>query len=199
MALFRNKKPDNNVGEAMAELHRAQALAQQSTAQVESQFGMDVQSLMRGATDAMQGGGMEKMMAYRNRAARVTQRGVEMPATLHSIDLGQQSPIVGGVPAQVQLTVEPPGRAPYAVITDQVLHESMAQTLTAGQRVTVKVDPDDQQCLLIWANAEAPVAPAAPVAAQARTERLSKLQELRAAGVLTDAEFEVQQAKLVGE
>lgn len=198
MALFRNKKPaEHNVAEAMAELHRAQALAQQSTAQVASQTGMDMQSLMRSVTDATQGGGMEQMMAYRNRAARVYQRGVEMPAVLHAIRLGQPSPLLGGVPAQVQLSVEPPGGLPYSVSTDQVMEQSTALQFAPGQRIIVKVDPDDPQCLLIWGLAMP--SPSAPPPAEDRAARLAKLHDLLMAGVLTSDEFETQKAKLLAE
>jgi hypothetical protein len=158
---------------------------------------MDVQSLLAGAADAMKGGGMEAMTAYRNRAARVYQRGVEMPATLRSVAVGQHAPMLGGIPVQLQLTVEPPGRPPYDVSTDQVMDGSLAATLAAGQRVTVKVDPDDPQCLMIWGTAEAPPAAAAPAPAGDQAERLAKLQDLRAMGVLTDEEFEAQRAKIL--
>jgi hypothetical protein len=192
MALFRSNKDSEKVNDAMREFRRAQSLAHQSTQQAEQQIGMSVQDMTAGMAAAQQSGEMASMLAYRNRAARVFQRGVEQPATLRSIELGQHNPMFGGMPAQVHVTVEPAGGAPYEVHTDQVMDQAMVQTLTAGQPVTVKVDPDDPQCLIIWAAAAATTtAPADDGSAQ-----LAKLEELRAAGVLTEEEFQVQKAKL---
>jgi hypothetical protein len=195
MGLFgRNKQEKENVAGALGEFRRAEELARQSTANVEQQTGMDPGSMMANANAAMAGGGMEKMMAYRDRAARVSARGVEMPATLRAVELGQPNPMLGGIPAQLHLTVEPPGGAPYEVNTDQALHESMASALAAGQHVTVKVDPEDPQCLLLWGGGGG--AAAAP--ADDRIERLTRLQELRTNGVLTEEEFQAQKAKVLG-
>ncbi len=175
----RNKQDKEKLAGAMGEFRRAQDLA----------------SMYAHANAATTGGGMERLMAYRDRAARVNQRGVEMPATLRSVELGEPNPMLGGIPAELQLTVEPPGGAPYDVSTDQSLHESMAATLAAGQRVTVKVDPDDPQCLLVWGAGEAPAAAVAP--ADDRIAQITKLHELRASGVLTEEEFQAQKAKLL--
>ncbi|MFN2518332.1 MAG: SHOCT domain-containing protein [Jatrophihabitantaceae bacterium] len=205
MAIFRGRKPpDDKTAEAFAEAYRSQALARQSTEGFERTIGMDVASVLSGVAGATHGGGMEQMLAYRDRAARIFQRGVEMPATLGSVVLGQHSPILGGIPAQVQLTVEPPGAMPYAVNTDQVLHESMAQTMVSGQRLTVKVDPDDPQCLMIWGVVPAATAPDpshqfGPAAGDDGDARLAKLAELRRNGVLTDEEFEAQKARMLSD
>lgn len=176
MALFKGRKQDvDKTAAALAEFQRIAALAQQSTAQAEQMIGMDVQSMMNAVAQATSGGGMQAMMEYRNRAARVYQNGVELPATLESIQWGQHSPGLGGVPAQFRVRVEPPGYAPYEVSTDQTMDPAMAQSLEAGQRITVKVDRQDPQCLLIWGTSQ-PVPGEIPA---------------------TDAEFETQQAKLL--
>ena len=75
----------------------------------------------------------------------------------------------------------------------------MVQTLAPGQQVTVKVDPDDPQCLIIWgaAPASAPTGFAMPVNDSAG--QLAKLEQLRAAGVLTEEEFQAQKAKLLAQ
>ncbi len=207
MALFKGRKQDaDKTAAALAEFQRTAALAQQSTAQAEQMIGMDVQSIMNAAAQSMSGGGMQAMMEYRNRTARVFQNGVELPATLESIQCGQHSPVFGGIPAQFRVRVEPPGYAPYEVSTDQTMDPGLAQSLVAGQRITVKVDQQDPQCLLIWGTSQSvpgqvpetgQVPAQAPSAADDRAQRLAKLQELRSMGVLTDAEFETQQAKLL--
>jgi hypothetical protein len=68
-------------------------------------------------------------------------------------------------------------------------------TLAVGQRVTVRVDPEDPHSVLVWSTS--PAAPASGGAA-GEDERLAKLERLIASGVLTDAEFEAQKAKLLG-
>jgi hypothetical protein len=206
MGLFgRNKQDKENLAGALDEFRRTEDLARASTAKVEQEAGMDVGSIFANANAAMAGGGMERLMAYRDRAMRVNQRGIEMPATLRSVALGEPNPMLGGIPADLQLTVEPPGAAPYEVRTDQALHESMANGLAAGQRVTVKVDPEDPQCLLLWgtgdapAPAPAPAAAAAPAPADDRIERIAKLHDLRTRGILTEEEFQAQKAKLLAQ
>lgn len=46
--------------------------------------------------------------------------------------------------------------------------------------------------------AAAPAAPAAPAGTQDMLDQLRQLGELRTAGVLTDAEFEAQKARILG-
>jgi hypothetical protein len=146
---------------------------------------------------AMSGGGAQQMMAQATRASRLFQAGVEMPAVVRSFELGEATALSGGVPARVELTVEPPGGEPYAATADQTMHEQMASTLVADAPVTVRVDPDDPQSVMVWATQPA----AAPAPAQSEAgpaERIAKLDGLRASGVISEAEFEEQKAKLLG-
>jgi anti-sigma factor ChrR (cupin superfamily) len=191
----RSKQAAEGESEVRGEIQHYPELAEQLKTKTGRDLGVDIDAVMRDGIAAMAGGGRQEMMTQAARANRLCQVGVEMPAVLRSFELGQPSPLQGGVPARVELTVEPPGGVPYEVGSDQVMHASMADTLAAGQRVTVKVDPDDPQSVLVWATV-----PAAAAAAHAAgpAERIAKLEGLRASGVLTDEEFEAQKAKLLG-
>jgi Short C-terminal domain len=145
--------------------------------------------------------------AYRVLVQRVA-AGAEMPATLQSISIGEAQPQMGGVSVSLQLVVEPPDGSTYAATADQVLPDAILRTLAEGQRVTVKVAPDDRQCLMLWNTPHAaggadpdtgrPLAAAGPGAStDDRIGRLEKLGELRDSGVLTEEEFQAQKAKIL--
>jgi hypothetical protein len=195
MGIFRSKKDAAAIRDIVDEGHRAQALAAQSTTQFEQRLGMSVQDLTAQAMAMTQGGGMASMQAYAARSARLYQAGVEMPAMLRGVRFGPPNPMMGGIPARVQVTVEPPGAAPYEVDTDQVVSEDLARALVPGTRVTVRVDPADPQSLFVWSTPPAG-APVVGSATGTRAEQLAKLGTLLATGVLTHAEYDAQVAKL---
>jgi hypothetical protein len=131
-----------------------------------------------------------------------------MPATLRSFVIGEAQPQMGGVSVSLELAVEPPGGAAYAATADQVLPEAITQTLAEGQRVTVKVAPDDPQCVMLWNTPHAvggadpdtgrPLDASGPIASSDdRIALLEKLAELRGSGVLTEDEFQAQKAKIL--
>lgn len=145
--------------------------------------------------------------AYRLVVQRVA-AGAEMPATLQSFAVGEAQPQMGGVSVSLELLVEPPGATTYAATADQVLPEAITQTLAEGQRLTVKVAPDDRQCVMLWNTPNAPGgadpdsgqpldATAPTAASDDRIGRLEKLRELRDSGVLTEDEFQAQKAKIL--
>jgi hypothetical protein len=206
MGLFgksKQSKQKDQIEALMGEVGRDMDLGQKVAQKQMADMGLDMGTVMGAASQAMAPGVMEQMQAYAARMMRLNTAGVEAPATLRSVSLGEPSPMLGGIPVQLGLTVLMPGAAPYDVSTDQVLQAAMADTLAAGQSVTVKVDPADSQCVMLWGGAIAAAQPAqaaAPApAAQAddRIERIAKLHELHKSGVLTDAEFEAQKAKLL--
>jgi hypothetical protein len=146
-------------------------------------------------------------MAYRQLVQRVA-AGAEMPATLQSFSIGEAQPQMGGVSVSLEFMVEPPDGVGYAATADQVLPEAITRTLAVGQRLTVKVAPDDPLCLMLWNTPHAgggadpdtgrPLAATAPgVSADDPIAQLEKLGELRDAGVLTEDEFQAQKAKIL--
>jgi hypothetical protein len=83
------------------------------------------------------------------RMKRLTEHGVETPATLNSFMAGEPTPMFGGIPVDLELTVQPPGGDPYDVSVHQVFLDVTVKTLAPGQQVTVMVDPDDPQTVML--------------------------------------------------
>jgi hypothetical protein len=110
---------------------------------------VDMGSLMGGVSDALEPGVAEQMDAYRERIVRLRTVGVERPATILAVSLEPVSPLLGGVPTSLSLTVDGPAKVPYDVHVEQVTHEAVAATLQTGQRVLVRVDPGDPTCAML--------------------------------------------------
>jgi hypothetical protein len=134
--------------------------------------------------------------------------GLEMPATLQSFSIGEAQRQMGGVSVSLELLVQPPSAATYSATADQVLPDAIIQTLAEGQRLTVKVAPDDPQCLMLWNTPHAAGgadpdtgrslgATTREASSDDRIMQPEKLAELRDSGVLTDDEFQVQKAKIL--
>ncbi|MEY2442884.1 MAG: hypothetical protein QOJ46_2310 [bacterium] len=194
MGLFGKSKRSQQVQALTDEVTRSLALSQQLQQQATAGAGMDMNTMLQAASAAMAPGVMQEMAAYRDRVTRLHAHGIETPATLRSIARGEPSPMLGGRSARMSLTVEPAGAASYEVDTEQVLHDTMAAALTPGARVTVKVDPNDANCLMVWSTGT-PTAPT--TATEDPTSRLAKLQKLRDMGALTDEEFEAKKAQIL--
>jgi hypothetical protein len=202
VSLFGKKK------EVMREVKENVQLAQDQAAQMQATLranGYDPDQLVKEAQAAMQSGGANDLLAMSRRAAELMTNGVEMPAIVRTITVGQQSMVTGtGVPVTVGVTVQPPARVPYEAAAQQVMVVDLVNQLTEGVSVTVKVSPDDPQSLMVWgvtgAASAAPTAPTTPAAGGSdRVGRLTKLQSLRAAGAINDVEFEEQKARILAE
>jgi hypothetical protein len=200
MGLFKDRAKKKQLREGvLSEFERDMHLAQQLQQQAMASGLVDPKVASQVMAGAGQPGAVQEMQAYGARVARLYQVGVETPAALRSIEMYQNALAPGSASARLELTVEPSGGAAYEVSTDQVMAPSMAEGLVPGQHVTVKVDPNDPQSLMIWAVASPATAAPAPAPAEDRIERLSKLQDLRTSGVLTEEEFQAQKAKVLGE
>ena len=57
----------------------------------------------------------------------------------------------GGAENVIEITVSPAGGAPYTVTTNQYIYPS--NPFSEGENVTVKVDPDDPNVLMIFGHA----------------------------------------------
>ena len=88
----------------------------------------------------------------RDKIMKINKVGVETPATVNSMkETGTQ--LGGGHQMDFDLTVHPAGGEDYQVHTSQSMHDVTLQGITEGGKVTVKVDPDDPQSLLVWGAA----------------------------------------------
>ena len=88
----------------------------------------------------------------RDKIMRINKAGVQTPATVNSMrEVGTQ--LGGGHQIEFGLTVHPQGGEDYQVHLSQSLHDVSLKGLAEGADITVKVDPDNPQSLLVWGGA----------------------------------------------
>ena len=91
-------------------------------------------------------------MKERDKITKINASGVDATATVDSMEeVGSQ--IGGGHQIDFELTVHPADGGDYAVKTSQSMHEQTLKGVEQGATVTVKIDPDDPQSLLVWGAA----------------------------------------------
>lgn len=90
-------------------------------------------------------------MALANRAQKLTKVGVDTPAHIDSMSATGNTDRPGGTEYNITLTVSPPRVEAYAVMTNQYIYPS--NPFRAGDYVTVKVDPDDRDVVMIFGHA----------------------------------------------
>ena len=102
------------------------------------------------AQQAMNPGGQA---AERDKIMKINQSGVEARATVNSMrETGTQ--LGGGHQMDFDLTVHPAdGGADYTASVSQSMHDASLQGIAEGGDVTVKVDPDDPQSIMVWGAA----------------------------------------------
>ena len=83
-----------------------------------------------------------------NKAQKLMNSGVETPAHIDSMSPTGNTDKPGGAENVVTATVKPAGGAPYAVTFNQYIYPSAP--FSAGEDVTVRVDPDDPSSVMIW-------------------------------------------------
>jgi hypothetical protein len=89
------------------------------------------------------------MAGERGKIQRVSQAGVQTPATVNSMrEVGTQ--LGGGHQMEFDLTVHPEGGSDYQAHLSQSVHEVTMRGVVEGGKVIVKVDPDDPQSMLLW-------------------------------------------------
>jgi hypothetical protein len=76
--------------------------------------------------------------------------GVDTPAHIDAMASTGITDRPGGTEYMIRLTVSPAGGDAYAVTTNQYVYPSAP--LSEGQDVTVKVDPDDRNVVMIFGN-----------------------------------------------
>jgi hypothetical protein len=87
-------------------------------------------------------------MSLANKAQKLTKVGVDTPATIDSMTPTGKTDKPGGAENVIEITVSPAGGTPYTVTTNQYIYPSAP--FSAGEDVTVKVDPDDPNAVMIW-------------------------------------------------
>jgi hypothetical protein len=88
----------------------------------------------------------------RNKIQRLNQVGVQTPATVDTMqEVGTQ--LGGGHQIEFDLTIHPEGGADYQAHVAQSMHDATLQGIAVGGKITVKVDPEDPQSMLVWGAA----------------------------------------------
>jgi len=90
-------------------------------------------------------------MDLANRAQKLMKSGVDTPAHIDSMESTGKTDAPGGTEHVIGLTVKPTGGEPYQATINQYVYPSAP--FSTGQDVTVKVDPDDPQSLMIFGAA----------------------------------------------
>lgn len=83
---------------------------------------------------------------------RIGNEGVETKAVLKSLEKVGDKQFGGGTEYQMELEVQPEGGTPYpATINQQLIDQSVAHyENNIGGEVTVKVDPQDPNKMVLW-------------------------------------------------
>jgi len=93
-------------------------------------------------------GASADQMSLANKAQKLMKVGVDTPAHIDSMTPTGNTDKPGGAENVIEITVSPAGGAPYSVTTNQYIYPSAP--FSAGEDVTVKVDPDDPNSVMLW-------------------------------------------------
>lgn len=124
----------------------------------------EIRSKIRGSLDSSKGGTASPQttaskvgagpsphhIALAHRAKWLRTNGVDTPAHIDAMASTGITDKPGGTEYMIRLTVSPAGGDAYAVTTNQYVYPSAP--LSEGQDVTVKVDPDDRDVVMIFGN-----------------------------------------------
>lgn len=76
--------------------------------------------------------------------------GVETPAILKALRPTGKTDVGGGKEHELTFDVKPPDGDSYAAITTQYMVDAQLSQLSEGMEVTVRVDPEDRESLMLW-------------------------------------------------
>jgi hypothetical protein len=96
-------------------------------------------------------GASAEQMELANRAQKLNSSGIDTPAHIDSMTATGNTDTPGGTEYDITLTVSPAGGESYQVTTNQYIYPR--NPFGEGENVTVKVDPDDPNVLMIFGHA----------------------------------------------
>ena len=146
-------------------------------------------------------------MAGIQETQRVTATGV--PGTARVLGVTDTGATVNDHPVcDVELEVTVPGQGPYTTTIRQTIPRMQVPMLQPGATLAVKVDPADRNTVVMdWqSQGEQAMALAGQAmqsggvtTAQDPVARLERLQALKDKGLLSEAEFEAQKQRILGD
>ena len=96
-------------------------------------------------------GASASQMSLANRAQKLTKVGVDTPAHIDAMVATGNTDKPGGTEYDITLTITPSDADPYEITTNQYIYPS--NPFVEGENVTVKVDPDDANVVMIFGHA----------------------------------------------
>ena len=113
---------------------------------------------LKGAAESVQAqtskvgvGASADQMALANRGKRLMDNGVDTPGHIDSMTATGNTDTPGGAEHVIEATVSPAGGTPYQVSFNQYIYP--AAPFSAGEDVTIRVDPDDPNSVMLWGKA----------------------------------------------
>jgi hypothetical protein len=184
MDMFKNFKSDRQDAKTLKKAGRGafkdmNALA----AQMQEQYS--------GAIQAAQSTDIGAQMAIAQRLNHLVANGVAGTASVVSArELGPGVSGNGSMAMEVQLTLDSGPGAPRPITVRQDMMGS-ASAYQPGQQLQVKVDPNNPDDAMLWADA--------PTGSEARMAKLEQLAAMHKAGAFTDEEFAAKKATILAE
>lgn len=93
---------------------------------------------------------MDEMLRHRDLTQKLKASGVEAPAVITAIRRGEADPLSGSIKTEIDLNIKPADGDPYPATVKQSILPAWLDTLSAGEAVTVKYDPDNRMSALIY-------------------------------------------------
>jgi hypothetical protein len=109
--------------------------------------------MAKSAGESMSPQGMTDAAAYRDRAIKLNQSGVNMPATVKAMSETGKTDMGGGKEIAFEVEVRPADGPAYDNTFTQSMQASLLESLQPGAEITVRVDPDDKTAMLFWGMA----------------------------------------------
>jgi len=93
---------------------------------------------------------MDEQLRYRELTQKLKASGVEAPAVITALRRGEADPMSGSIKTEVDVTIKPPNGEPYPATVKQSMLPAWLDTLSEGDAVSVKFDPDSPTSALIY-------------------------------------------------
>ena len=106
--------------------------------------------MAKSAGQSMTKEGMTDATAYRDRAVKLNNSGVNTPATIKSMSETGKTDMGGGKEVAFDVEVTPAAGEPYSATFTQSMQSSVLEMLQPGAAINVRVDPDDRSSMLFW-------------------------------------------------
>ena len=106
---------------------------------------------VQAATAGMGIGASAEQMELANRAQKLGSSGIDTSAHIDAMTATGNTDAPGGTEYNITLTVSPAGGESYQVTTNQYVYPR--NPFGEGENVTVKVDPDDPNVLMMFGHA----------------------------------------------